>query len=69
MSKAHNIQMAEVEVNEETGAVRVLKMTTAVDSGPVINPQSLEGQLEGGMDQGIGYALYVFLSFFVSILP
>jgi aldehyde oxidoreductase len=32
-------------------------MTTAVDAGPIINPQSLEGQLEGGMDQGIGYAL------------
>jgi aldehyde oxidoreductase len=57
VSEAHNIQMAEVEVNTETGAVRVVKMTTAADSGPVINPQSLEGQLEGGMDQGIGYAL------------
>ena len=49
--------MAEVEVNTETGEVKVLKMTTAVDAGPIINPQAVEGQLEGGMDQGIGFAL------------
>jgi aldehyde oxidoreductase len=57
VSECHNIQMAEVEVNTETGKVRVIKMTTAVDAGPVINPQNFEGQLEGGMDQGVGYAL------------
>jgi len=56
-SIVHNIQMAEVEVDTETGDVRVLKMTTAVDAGPIINPQAVEGQLEGGMDQGIGFAL------------
>ncbi len=56
-SQVHNIQMAEIEVNTETGDVKVLKMTTAVDAGPIIHPQNLEGQLEGGMDQGIGYAL------------
>ena len=56
-SIVHNIQMAEVEVDTETGEVKVLKMTTAVDAGPIINPQAIEGQLEGGMDQGIGFAL------------
>lgn len=56
-SQVHNIQMAEVEVNTESGEVRVIKMTTAVDPGPVIHPQNLEAQLEGGMDQGVGYAL------------
>jgi aldehyde oxidoreductase len=56
-SQVHNIQMAEVEIDTKTGVVRVIKMTTAVDAGPIINPQNLEGQLEGGMDQGIGYAL------------
>jgi len=56
-SQVHNIQMAEVEVNTDTGEVRVIKMTTAVDAGPIIHPQNLEGQLDGGMDQGIGYAL------------
>ena len=49
--------MAEVEVNTKTGATRVLKMTVAVDAGTIINPQAFEGQLEGGMDQGVGYAL------------
>jgi aldehyde oxidoreductase len=56
-SDVHNIQMAEVEVNTETGAVRVIKMTTAIDAGTILNPRNLEGQLEGGMDQGVGYAL------------
>jgi aldehyde oxidoreductase len=56
-SQIHSIQMAEVEVNTDTGHVQVLKMTTAVDAGPVIHPQNLEGQLEGGMDQGVGFAL------------
>jgi len=57
VSEIHNIQMAEVEVNMETGAVQVLKITSAVDSGTIINPKAYEGQVEGGMDQGVGYAL------------
>ncbi|OPY76859.1 MAG: Aldehyde oxidoreductase [Syntrophorhabdus sp. PtaU1.Bin058] len=51
------IQMAEVEVNTDTGDVHVIRVTTAVDPGTVINPRNLEGQLHGGMDQGVGYAL------------
>ncbi len=57
VSECHNIQMAEVEVDTETGETRVLKMTVAVDAGTIINPQAFEGQLEGGMDQGVGFAL------------
>lgn len=56
-SQVHAIQLAEVEVNTETGEVKVIKMTAAVDAGPLINPQNVEGQLEGGMDQGVGFAL------------
>ena len=56
-TQVHAVQMAEVEVDTETGQVRVVKMTTAVDAGTVINPQNLTGQLEGGMDMGVGYAL------------
>ncbi len=56
-SQVHAIQLAELEVNAETGDVRVLKMTTACDAGVVINPQNVEGQLEGGMDMGVAYAL------------
>ena len=53
-SQVHAVQLAEVEVDTETGDVRIIKMTTAVDAGPVIHPQNLEGQLEGGMDMGAG---------------
>ncbi len=56
-SQVHALQLAEIEVNMETGAVKILKMTTAVDSGPVIHLQNFEGQLEGGADMGAGYAL------------
>jgi aldehyde oxidoreductase len=56
-SQVHAIQLAEVEVNLETGQVRLVKMTSAVDAGPVINPLNLVGQLEGGMDMGVGFAL------------
>jgi len=56
-SQVHALQLAEVEVNTETGEVKMLKMTTAVDSGPVINPLNFEGQLEGGADMGVGFAL------------
>ncbi len=56
-TECHNIQLCEVEVNTETGEARVLKITSAIDAGPVINPPVFEGQLEGGMDQGVGYSL------------
>ena len=48
----------EIEVDVETGEVDVLKMVAVNDSGRAINPMTVEGQLEGGTAQGIGYALY-----------
>ena len=56
-SQVHAVQMVELEVNQESGEVRILKMTTAVDAGQVINPNNLTGQLEGGADMGVGLAL------------
>jgi aldehyde oxidoreductase len=50
-------QMAEVEVDTETGNVRVVHMTAVTDCGTVINPLNVEGQLEGGLDMGVGMAL------------
>ena len=48
-------QFAEVEVDSETGAVRVVKMVSAVDCGKAINPATAEGQIEGGATQALGY--------------
>jgi putative selenate reductase molybdopterin-binding subunit len=48
---------AEVEVDTETGKVRVVELVTAVDCGVAINPMAAEGQVEGAVTQGMGYAL------------
>ncbi len=49
---------SDVEVDTETGEVKVLKMVVVNDSGRAINPMTVEGQLEGGASQGLGYALW-----------
>ena len=56
-SQVHAVQLVELEVDNENGKVKIFKMTTAVDAGPVINPQNLTGQIEGGADMGVGLAL------------
>ncbi len=50
-------QVAEVEVDEETGLVDVKKLYTAHDCGVPINPMSVEGQLEGSIQMALGYTL------------
>lgn len=50
-------QVAEVEVDMETGNVKVLKVTAAHDTGRTINPVMAAGQVEGAILQGLGYAL------------
>lgn len=50
--------LAAVEVDELTGAVNVLRYLTISDCGTVMNPQLYEQQIQGGISQGIGYALY-----------
>ena len=50
-------QIAEVEVDTETGEVTVLNIFAAHDVGKAINPMAIEGQIEGGVGQGVGYAL------------
>jgi CO/xanthine dehydrogenase Mo-binding subunit len=50
-------QVAEVEVDTETGYTRVLKVTAAHDVGRAINPETVRGQIYGGVAQGMGYAL------------
>jgi CO/xanthine dehydrogenase Mo-binding subunit len=50
-------QMATVEVDRELGTVKVLRMVAAHDVGKAINPTLVEGQIEGGIAQGLGLAL------------
>jgi xanthine dehydrogenase YagR molybdenum-binding subunit len=51
-------QFVEVEVDPETGVVRVLRVVAVHDAGRIINPALAESQLHGGIIQGIGYALF-----------
>ncbi len=54
---AHGAYVAEVEVDTETGEVKVLKLTAVQDVGRVINRLGIEGQMEGGISVSLGYAL------------
>ncbi|HXG50741.1 MAG TPA: xanthine dehydrogenase family protein molybdopterin-binding subunit [candidate division Zixibacteria bacterium] len=56
-------QVAEVEVDPETGEVAVKRLTSAHDSGTVLNPAAHQGQIEGGVIMGMGYALMEELVF------
>lgn len=51
-------QFAEVEVDVDTGVVRVLRIVAVHDAGRIINPALAESQLHGGIIQGLGYALF-----------
>jgi xanthine dehydrogenase molybdenum-binding subunit len=61
-SKTHIINsfaahFAEVEVDPDTGTVRVLRYVAVQDSGRIIHPEAARGQIIGGVVQGLGYAL------------
>ena len=51
-------QVAEVEVDEETGEVNLVNLAVVQDVGRAINPLAVEGQMQGGAVQGVGWALY-----------
>ena len=50
-------QVAEVEVDPETGAVKLQKFVTAHDVGTIHNPMTHQGQIDGAVIQGVGFAL------------
>jgi CO/xanthine dehydrogenase Mo-binding subunit len=54
---AYSTQMAEVIVDLQTGEVEVTDHVAAFDVGKAINPKAVEGQIEGGIAMGLGYAL------------
>jgi CO/xanthine dehydrogenase Mo-binding subunit len=57
-SPAFCAQLAEVEVDEGTGQVRVPRLVVIQDVGRAINPEGIRGQMIGGAAQGLGWALY-----------
>jgi CO/xanthine dehydrogenase Mo-binding subunit len=57
-SVAFNVQGFRVAVNKATGEIRILKSVQAADAGRVANPMQCRGQVEGGVAQALGAALY-----------
>ncbi|QCH24442.1 molybdopterin-dependent oxidoreductase [Mycobacteroides salmoniphilum] len=57
-SVAFNVQAFRVGVHPDTGTVRILQSVQSADAGVIINPQQCRGQVEGGVAQAIGSALY-----------
>ena len=57
ISYTYSCHAAEVEVDTQTGQVRVLRMTACHDAGRIVNPQMAAGQVYGGMAMGLGMAL------------
>ncbi len=57
-SVAFNVQGFQVAVRPETGEVRILRSVHAADAGRVMNPVQCRGQIEGGVAQALGAALY-----------
>ncbi|PQO42087.1 xanthine dehydrogenase family protein molybdopterin-binding subunit [Blastopirellula marina] len=56
-TNAFGVHLCDVEVDPETGKVRILRYTAIQDAGKAIHPSYVEGQLQGGAAQGIGWAL------------
>jgi CO/xanthine dehydrogenase Mo-binding subunit len=57
-SVAFNVQAFRVAVNRNTGQLKILRSVHAADAGRVMNPMQCRGQIEGGVAQAIGAALY-----------
>lgn len=54
----YGTQGVELEVDKDTGEVKIIKLIAAHDVGRVLNPAGLKGQIYGAIAQGVGYALY-----------
>jgi len=63
LAYANGCHVAEVEVDIETGAVRILRYVALQDSGILINPLLVDGQIHGGIAHGIGNALYEWMGY------
>jgi CO/xanthine dehydrogenase Mo-binding subunit len=56
-------QVAEVEVDDETGEVRVKRLTTAHNTGTILNPLTHQGQIDGAVIMGMGYGIIENLAY------
>jgi carbon-monoxide dehydrogenase large subunit len=63
MTYGHGLHLAVVEVDGETGVPRILRYAIAYDVGRSINPMLVEGQIVGGLAQGLGAALHEELAY------
>ncbi len=63
LAYAHSFHACEVEVDVETGNVRLLRYVALQDSGRLINPMIVEGQIHGGITHGIGNALFEYMGY------
>ena len=63
LAYANGCHSAEVEVDAETGEVKILRYVAMQDSGILINPMMVEGQIHGGVAHGIGNALYEWMGY------
>jgi aerobic carbon-monoxide dehydrogenase large subunit len=63
LAYANGCHIAEVEVDIETGGVRILRYVALQDSGVLINPMMVDGQVHGGIAHGIGNALYEWMGY------
>jgi len=61
--------VAEVEVDIATGGVRILNYSVAHDSGTLINPLIVDGQIQGGVAHGVGNALLEFMAYDANAQP
>ena len=60
---AFNVHAFRVAVQRETGAIRILRSVQAADAGRVLNPMQCRGQVEGGVAQALGAALFEHMDF------
>jgi aerobic carbon-monoxide dehydrogenase large subunit len=63
LAYANGCHACEVEVDVETGEVKILRYVAMQDSGILINPMMVEGQIHGGVAHGIGNALYEWMGY------
>jgi len=58
VTHSNSTHVAEIDVDEETGKVEIVRYVVVEDCGTMLNPRVVDGQIQGGVAQGIGSALY-----------